>query len=35
LEKGDSIHFRADRPHSYHNRTKDKTRLQMVIYYRN
>jgi XRE family transcriptional regulator, regulator of sulfur utilization len=34
LEKGDSIHFRADRPHSYRNRTKDKTRLQMVIYYR-
>ncbi|OZB92685.1 helix-turn-helix domain-containing protein [Paenibacillus sp. XY044] len=30
---GDSIRFKADRPHTYHNSGSSLTRLSMVIYY--
>ena len=30
---GDSIRFKADRPHTYHNSGETLTRLSMVIYY--
>lgn len=33
LKKGDSIRFRADRPHSYHNGSDVLTRISLVIYY--
>ncbi|HZG14298.1 MAG TPA: helix-turn-helix domain-containing protein [Candidatus Bathyarchaeia archaeon] len=33
VKSGDSIRFRADRPHSYHNSGNSVTRLSMVIYY--
>ncbi|WP_027409044.1 helix-turn-helix domain-containing protein [Anoxybacteroides tepidamans] len=33
LQSGDSIKFKADRPHSYHNSGDTLTRLSMVIYY--
>jgi len=32
---GDSIRFKADRPHSYHNSGETLTRLSMVLYYPN
>lgn len=34
LQKGDSISFQADRPHSYHNAGEELTKLNMTIYYR-
>lgn len=33
VTSGNSIRFRSDRPHSYHNSGKVLTRLSMVIYY--
>lgn len=33
MKKGDSIKFRADKFHSYHNSGNDLTRVSMVIYY--
>lgn len=33
IKKGDSIKFRADRDHSYHNLNDGLTRIGMVIYY--
>lgn len=33
VNKGDSITFRADKPHAYHNSGSGLTRLSMVIYY--
>lgn len=33
VEKGNSIKFRADRLHSYHNASDEFTRISMVIYY--
>ncbi|MBE1556754.1 helix-turn-helix domain-containing protein [Sporosarcina limicola] len=33
LESGDSIRFRADRPHTYTNSGETLTRLSMTIYY--
>ena len=33
LNSGDSIKFKADAPHSYHNFGETLTRLSMVIYY--
>lgn len=33
LKEGDSIKFRADRVHSYHNTSDVLTRMSMVIYY--
>ncbi|MGG1619295.1 helix-turn-helix domain-containing protein [Paenibacillus sp. NRS-1782] len=33
IRSGDSIRFKADRPHTYHNSGKTLTRLSMVIYY--
>ncbi|WP_040952354.1 helix-turn-helix domain-containing protein [Gorillibacterium massiliense] len=33
VQKGDSIRFKADRPHSYHNSCDTLTRLCMVIHY--
>lgn len=35
VKSGDSIRFKADRPHSYHNSGKLITRLSMVLYYPN
>ncbi len=32
-EKGDSIRFKADKPHVYHNSGRELIRLSMVIYY--
>ncbi|GGE31259.1 transcriptional regulator [Pullulanibacillus camelliae] len=33
VKDGDSIRFKADRPHTYHNSGDTVTRLSMVIYY--
>ncbi|WP_342512003.1 XRE family transcriptional regulator [Sporosarcina sp. FSL K6-1522] len=33
VKSGDSIRFKADRPHTYHNLGKTLTRLSMVLYY--
>jgi transcriptional regulator with XRE-family HTH domain len=33
VQAGDSIRYRADRPHSYHNSGDSLTRVSMVIYY--
>ncbi len=33
LKRGDSIRFRADKPHAYHNSGNDLTTVSMVIYY--
>ena len=33
LEKGDSLRFQADVPHSYHNPGEKETQLSMLIYY--
>jgi len=33
VKKGDSIKFRADKPHEYHNSGNELTRVSMVIYY--
>ena len=33
VRSGDSIRFKADRPHSYHNSGETLTRLSMTIYY--
>ncbi len=33
VKKGNSIKFRADKPHSYHNSGNELTRISMVIYY--
>ncbi|MFK4438771.1 helix-turn-helix domain-containing protein [Paenibacillus sp. RC21] len=33
VKSGDSIRFKADRPHTYHNSGETLTRLSMVIYY--
>jgi XRE family transcriptional regulator, regulator of sulfur utilization len=33
VRTGDSIRFKADRPHTYHNPGETLTRLSMVIYY--
>jgi len=33
LKTGDSIRFKADRPHSYFNPSQSLTRLSMTIYY--
>lgn len=33
VKKGDSIRFRADKPHAYHNSGDELTRVSMVIYY--
>ncbi|MEH7501560.1 XRE family transcriptional regulator [Neobacillus drentensis] len=33
VKKGDSIRFKADRPHTYHNSGETLTRLSMVLYY--
>lgn len=35
IRSGDSIRFKADRPHSYHNSGETLTRLSMVLYYPN
>lgn len=35
IKKGDSIKFRADKPHAYHNSGDEITRASMVIYYPN
>ena len=35
LNNGDSIRFKADLPHTYHNSGKEMTRLSMIIYYPN
>ncbi|WNB91526.1 XRE family transcriptional regulator [Bacillus sp. NEB1478] len=33
VNSGDSIRFKADRPHTYHNSGKTLTRLSMILYY--
>jgi transcriptional regulator with XRE-family HTH domain len=33
MKPGDSIRFKADRPHSYHNLGSQMTRLSMILYY--
>lgn len=33
LKNGDSIKFKADRPHTYHNSGETLTRLSMILYY--
>ena len=33
INKGDSIRFKADRPHTYYNSGDTPTRLSMTIYY--
>ena len=33
VKSGDSIRFKADRPHSYHNLGEIVTRLSMVLHY--
>ncbi|MBE0340870.1 XRE family transcriptional regulator [Paenibacillus sp. 28ISP30-2] len=33
IRSGDSIRFKADRPHTYHNSGETLTRLSLVIYY--
>lgn len=33
VKKGNSIRFRADKPHAYHNSGDELTRVSMVIYY--
>jgi len=33
VKEGDSIRFRADKPHAYHNSGDKLTRVSMVIYY--
>lgn len=33
IGNGDSIRFKADRPHTYHNSGETLTRLSMVLYY--
>ncbi|MCD7034202.1 XRE family transcriptional regulator [Metabacillus sp. GX 13764] len=33
LSQGDSIRFKADKPHTYHNKGEEMTRLNMMIYY--
>ncbi|WP_433748396.1 helix-turn-helix domain-containing protein [Falsibacillus pallidus] len=33
VKNGDSIRFRVDKPHSYHNSGDTLTRLSMIIYY--
>ncbi len=33
VKQGDSIRFRADKPHAYHNSGEALTRISMVIYY--
>ena len=33
VSKGDSIRFKADKPHSYHNSGNELSRISMVIYY--
>lgn len=33
IKSGDSIKFKADKPHSYHNSGNTLTRLSMTIYY--
>ncbi|GED70756.1 transcriptional regulator [Brevibacillus reuszeri] len=33
VKSGDSIRFKADRPHTYHNAGETRIRLSMVIYY--
>ncbi|MGG3450627.1 helix-turn-helix domain-containing protein [Domibacillus aminovorans] len=33
VRSGDSIRFKADRPHNYHNSGETLTRLSMIIYY--
>lgn len=33
IERGDSIRFKADRPHTYTNSGRTLTRLSMTIYY--
>ncbi len=33
VKTGDSIRFRADKPHAYHNSGDDLTKASMVIYY--
>jgi XRE family transcriptional regulator, regulator of sulfur utilization len=35
VKSGDSIRFKADRPHMYHNSGTTTTRLSMVVYYPN
>lgn len=35
LKKGDSISFKADRPHTYYNTGEVLSRLSMTIYYKN
>lgn len=35
IKSGDSIRFKADRPHTYHNPGKVLTRLNMTLYYPN
>lgn len=35
VKSGDSIRFKADRPHIYHNSGTTTTRLSMVVYYPN
>lgn len=33
VRNGDSIRFKADRPHTYHNSGETLTRLSMILYY--
>ncbi|KON88041.1 DNA-binding protein [Sporosarcina globispora] len=33
LKSGDSIRFKADRPHTYHNSGKSLTRVSMILFY--
>ncbi|MBM7585577.1 transcriptional regulator with XRE-family HTH domain [Bacillus pakistanensis] len=33
VRSGDSIRFKADRPHTYHNSGETLTRLSMILYY--
>jgi XRE family transcriptional regulator, regulator of sulfur utilization len=33
VRSGDSIRFKADRPHTYHNSGESLTRLSMILYY--
>ena len=33
VKAGDSIRYKADKPHSYHNSSNELTRASMVIYY--
>jgi XRE family transcriptional regulator, regulator of sulfur utilization len=35
VRSGDSIRFKADRPHTYHNSGNTLTRLSMILYYPN